>query len=262
MKWRHQCASEWLDARKDVITATELIGLVPKWRKSVGAKLVKIDPILELWAEKNSVQEQDTLSWDWAARGHCMEPYAVDDWNKYVGGIKMYHWDDVIIKNGNIGFSPDAMDIMPPWMECPGKENFSLTYENGMLHGDGFSCRGPKKILEIKSYAPKKHILKCLGKTDIDERWQIAMAMMVCDTIESASVVFYNPSFQPCKLMPMIYTRDQLDEEIEDLRKTLDWYLKGIDVINGVIGNGIGYESDYTEKQIWEESCGQEWTTV
>ena len=36
MKWYHECAPQWLEARKDVITATELIGLAPKWLKSIG----------------------------------------------------------------------------------------------------------------------------------------------------------------------------------------------------------------------------------
>lgn len=262
MKWRHQCAPEWLEARKDVITATELIGLVPKWRKAGGKPLVKIEPIMELWAEKNSVQEPDTASWDWAARGHCMEPYAVDDWNKQVGGAKMYHWDDIVIKNGPIGFSPDALDIMPPWMECPGKDNFSLTFENGMLVGNGFSCEGPKKLLEVKSYASKKHILKCLNKIEYEERWQIAVGMMTCDTIETGELLFYNPSFPRCQMMPVEYTREKLSNEIEDLQGTLQWYLDGVKYIEGLFGNGLGYESDYTEKQIWEESCIQDGFTV
>lgn len=262
MKWRHQCAPEWLEARKDVITATELIDLVPKWHKANAANNHKIDPIWELWAEKSSTQEPDTASWDWAARGHCMEPYAVDDWNKHVGPEKMYHWDDIVIKNGPVGFSPDALDIMPPWMACPGKDNFSLAYYGGRLVGDGFTCEGPKKLLEIKSYAPKKHILKCLGKGDHNERWQIAVAMMVCDTIESGELVFYNPSLQSCQLMPVRYTRDGLAKEIDMLKNTLEWYLEGVKRIESELGNGLGYESDYTEKQIWEESCIQDGFTI
>lgn len=255
MKWHHECAPQWLEARKDVITATELIGLAPKWLKSIGAKKPKTDSVLELWAEKNSIQEPDTASWDWAARGHCLEPYAVHDWNNHVGGCKMYHWDDIVIKNGPIGFSPDALDIISPLVDFPNEDNYSLVFDDGMLYGNHFACPGPKKLLEIKSYAPKKHILKCLNKVDIDERWQIAVAMMVCDTIESGDLVFYNPSFLKCQMVSMTYTREQLSEEIEALKNTLDWYLDVTHRIEEEIGDGIGYESDYTEKQIWKESC-------
>lgn len=265
MKWRHRCAPEWLEARKDVITATELIGLLPAWRKSVklgnGAK----DAIVGLWAEKSSDQYPDVESWDWAARGHCMEPYAVDDWNKnFPSDGKMYHWDDIVIKNGDIGlgFSPDALDIKPPWMDHPGADNYSLEFENGQLSGNGFLCEGPKKLLEIKSYSPKKHALNCLKVSDHDERWQIAVAMMVCDTIESGDLVFYNPSFPTCQMMPIMYTRAMLAKEIEDLGKVLEWYKAGLGIIKGTIGNGLGYSSMYTEKQIWEESCSGDGFTV
>ena len=56
-------------------------------------------------------------------------------------------------------------------------------------------------------------------------------------------------------MVSMTYTREQLSEEIEALKNTLDWYLDVTHRVEEEIGDGIGYKSDYTEKQIWKESC-------
>ena len=113
MDWYHEVSENWLRARKTVITATEIKGLVATYKrmskKDKEAGVVS-PAFAALWGDKSSTYPIDVSSYGPAARGHIMEPYAIDEFNR-ANEVHFHHWDDCIIANGLVGFSPDAMDI-------------------------------------------------------------------------------------------------------------------------------------------------------
>lgn len=201
-RWQHQVSAEWLLARKDVLTATEIKGLIPEMKriKKKPLKDGEISPAFAaLWSEKRteSLPETESPSSD-AARGHIMEPYAIDSWNSEEPDKKLYHWDDCIIKANKVGFSPDAMDI----------EQISDAVE--MKAKDV----KPKAIMEIKSYNPAHHI-KCIlkDKLELDEVWQIAVAFYVLPSLETAYLTFFCPD-NPVSMHVFEYSREDLQDKM------------------------------------------------
>ena len=100
MDWRHEVSPQWLQARKDVITATELASCISAYNRAnekQKAGDVLFPAFAQLWAEKQSIKEPDAWSKGPAARGHIAEPYAIDDWNENYPDEYFYHWDDTII---------------------------------------------------------------------------------------------------------------------------------------------------------------------
>jgi len=225
MKWEHQTSTDWLLARKEAITATELISLIPdykRWRKAGGMGIAPA--FAALWAEKVSTSIPDPMSYGDAARGHIMEPYAVEQYVNNTGEF-FYHWDDCIIINGGAGFSPDALDTPQP-------DGFVKLYIDGdMIIDENNEVEGikPSAMLEIKSYQPKHHIKNMLALPDeLPERMQIAHAMMVCPSIEVGTLVFFCPSLERFSMFTREYTRDDLKEEIELCQDILSLWNKTV----------------------------------
>lgn len=226
MNWIHYVSVPWLKARKDVLTASDVVKLVPEYKR-VKAKKQDATTILPMfasvWCEKNTITEPDPVSTGAAARGHFMEPYAVQSYNEYQGEKVYHHWDDCIIKNLGLGFSPDAMDIKQAHdaVECEASDGGTqLVYhmemdkkKNTIKSGDRFHA--PKKILEIKSYSPAQHMKSILKKKmDHDELMQIAVAFAVLQKLEQATLLFYCPDC-PIPVVPIIYERHELQKEID-----------------------------------------------
>lgn len=219
MDWQHQVATEWLAERKKVVTATELVALIPEYkrfRKAGGAKPLAF---YALWEEKHSDSELDPASYGPAARGHIMEPYAVKDYVTNTGK-EMYHWDDCIICNGYLGFSPDAMSIAQV------TPDFSLQVQQGQMKGARYTYKElPKEIVEIKSYGIERHT-KCVmsdkfSKQLEKERMQMAAAMLVLPELEKVTLLLYCPqavhSFDLKE-----FTREELKEDIDLLQEVID----------------------------------------
>ena len=222
MNWEHAVSRDWLDARRNVITATELIGLISPFNgASKKAKASGIIPAFAaLWAEKNSIHESDPMSYGPAARGHIMEPFAVEEYNSnYYQNF--YHWDDCIIKNNGVGFSPDALDI-----EQPG-DSVEMFVDHGKLT-DGKSIYDmPKSLLEIKSYNPGHHYQNMLANKMAaqlnPERRQIAAAMLTLPSIEVGTLVQYCPQ-APHAMFRKMFSREELADDIELLDAVLsEW---------------------------------------
>lgn len=222
--WQHSVSLPWAMARKECLTASEAVGLLSSYKTAAKKGSIE-DPIpsfFELIAEKRSDQEPMLDSYDAAARGHVLEPYAVQEYNANPdeghGSSRMFHWDDVLITNGPIGFSPDCMDIMP--MPVP---DAKYEYVGGILKGTSGRMYSmlPRTILEIKSYSDRMHIKSLLTpKTDLKERYQVAFAMLVLPSISEAGICFYNPN-QEVGMFVKWFSASELVDEMADLAELI-----------------------------------------
>lgn len=246
MEWRHQVSTEWLKARRDVITATELIGLKAGFTKLTKAQKAgtQVAPAFAaLWGSKHSVMEPDPTSVGAAARGHYLEPYAVQDYSTQ-SGEKYYHWDDVLICNNGLGFSPDAMDIeQSPYagVRCDVKKG-------KLMSGEAKYAAMPTSILEVKSYGIENHMKNMVvDKMQLKERYQIAAAMMVVPTLESGKLLQYCPQLEQFSMYVREYTRDELTKEIEELSEILDVWQKTCRYFDSQTSE---MESEYAEQEL------------
>lgn len=212
MEWKHKCSLDWLKERQKYLTASDIKSLIPFTKTGRPRKIGEIDRLKLLAKKQVELTDDDCWSYGAAARGHLLEPYAIDalnDWFINNGATRQmfFHWDDELIAlpDRGIAFSPDAMDIP-------------------QLHSDNAV---PTKIAEVKCYSPDRHIATAFTeKGEIEERWQIATAMALLDTIEEAYLVLFNPSMRRNRLFVIQYTRDDLRKEIETISKIeLDWVL-------------------------------------
>lgn len=201
VQWHHKCDENWLKARQRYLTATDIKDLLPITKTGRPRSVSKEDYLKVLARKLTKVDASSCESSGAMARGHILEPFAIDAYNEREID-KLFHWDDAVIGRNNqpycLGFSPDALDVKQP---------------------DGVSFIAsdisPKALGEVKSYSPERH-LAC-ASTDpenLEERWQVAAAMACCDTIEKASLIFFNPSLQWFMFVAE-YTRADLSNEID-----------------------------------------------
>lgn len=250
MNWIHEASAEWMMARRNYITATELIGLRSAYKRMTNDEKQgrKIAPAFAaLWGAKTMANSVNTLSYGAAARGHYMEPYAVEDYNANKG-TNYYHWDDCLIYNGTLCFSPDALDIK----QYPGAVEVEA------------SVALATSMLEIKSYEIKHH-MQCYvtQKEKIDERYQIAVAMMVCPSIQQGTVLFYNPNAE-ISMFSFEYSREDLENEIKELSNIYEvWKLTASQIFNSLSPNRM--IAKHTEEDIikeTEERMKETWQTA
>ncbi|MBQ2059596.1 MAG: hypothetical protein II488_07455 [Firmicutes bacterium] len=222
MNWEHRVSQEWLVARRDVLTASEIKSLIPEWKRLAKKPLKpgEISPgFAGLWCQKNTDSIPDPVSWGAAARGHYMEPYAVETYNRFLGGEVFHHWDDCVIKSNGLGFSPDAMDVK---QENPGVE--CRLAKGKLRYASGAEIPAPKRILEIKSYEPLHHMKSILkDKMDHEELIQVAVAFAVLPKLEEATLLFYCPD-APYPAVFFEYGRDELKDEIERIEQISSFY--------------------------------------
>ena len=257
-RWYHSVNPDWIKARREVFTATELRSLIPaykRWLKKNDPDAIDPD-FCALIAEKLSITGgYDTNTFSWAARGHIMEPYAVKEFS-HVERLLFYHWDDCIImdKERHVGFSPDAMTIsQSDWKVAKVPAHIlENTYKSTV-----------QSILEIKSYAPAKHMKAIFSDPkDLDERYQIAVAMLVCDFIEQGFLMFYNPTLNighgiSGSICIHCYTRSDLEEEIKLMDDILQLAVKHIDYVLERCKLQCD-ESMFTEDEIYQEFVAEE----
>lgn len=231
--WRHEVSVDWLNARRDVITATELISLRSGFSKLTKAQKAgaQVAPAFAaLWGLKHSVMDPDPASYGPAARGHFLELYAISDYIKNTGE-SYFHWDDCIICNNGLGFSPDATNLPQPYIG----DVVRLDVKHGSLVGeskkrkgfDAISSAMPTSILEIKSYGIENHMKNLVTPDNaLKERYQIAAAMMVIPTLEEGKLVQYCPQLESFSMFCRTYSRDDLEDEILNLSEILDVWNK------------------------------------
>lgn len=216
-KWFHKCDLDWLKARQQCLTATDVKDLLPV-TKTGRKRNIDDDSYLKVLSRKLvNLTDDDCLSNGAAARGHILEPFAIDRYNNEGIGVWLNHFDDVVITKrnhiyGGLAFSPDACNTAMDYEVR--RLNKRIFEDDGLI-----SCIG-----EIKSYSAERH-LACAytPKEELDERWQIATAMAVCDNIDTAYLLLYNPSMEQ-QLYVVDYDRSDLADEIATIEQVeQDW---------------------------------------
>ena len=205
MEWIHKCSLEWLQKRQKYLTASDVRKLIPLTATGRSRK-VDEETYLKVYANKlTMLTKDDCISYGAAARGHLLEPFAVEALNQILDKklltMKFYHWDDEIIsvEGRSLAFSPDAM-----------------THQDDASYADG--------LAEIKCYSDEKHLATaCRNKRFIEERWQIACAMAVLDNIDYAFLVLFNPRMtELARTFAIRYSRHDLQDEIDMILKIED----------------------------------------
>lgn len=225
---------EWLQRRRGKLTASAIHSLVPYTATGRPKKITDADMVKVFAKMQARPSEDDCISTGAAARGHIMEPYAIESFNQAVTWEeKLFHWDDVCVygdpsKHPLLAWSPDALSVPV--------DSFQL----------------PLTMGEVKSYAADKHLLKALSDPmQLEERWQIATAMVVSPSINIAYLILFNPDMPAgMQLFYHRYTRLELKEEIKTVceieREMIDFIAR--------CPLPVGYNSIKTTKQIWEEN--------
>lgn len=204
MKWEHRCSIDWLRDRQRFITASDIKGLLPVTKTGRPRTVTDIDRLKVMASKLVDVTEEDCMSYGVMARGHLLEPYAIDALNnmivrmgKSIGKAeKMHWWDDriVSIEGRSLAFSPDAMDVPMDDPDYIGKVT---------------------AIAEIKCYDPAHHLAVAYSRPEeIEERWQIASAMALLPNIQHAYLVLFNPKMADRKIFTITYERGDLEKEI------------------------------------------------
>ncbi len=203
MNWEHKCSLEWLKKRQHYLTASDIKSLLPVTRTGRKRDVSDIDYLKVMSSKMVTLGEEDCMSYGAAARGHLLEPYAIKALNEMLvelygkGAEQFFWWDDelVSIQGRAIAFSPDAMDVP---MDHP--------------------ALMPHAIAEVKSYDAAHHLaVAYMPKEQIEERWQIACAMALCESIDHAYLVLFNPKMKFRKTFVIRFERDELKREIETI---------------------------------------------
>ena len=252
-RWHHSVAPQWLEARKHVLTATDVSNIMPEYKRYLKAGSPE-DPtpgFLALWAKKNSDSYQDPESTGMAARGHILEPYAINAWNKQVRSKPMYHWDDSLIvdETKHFGFSPDALNIPQEYID------WSVQVEQTRMLGNSsaFEYKLPVAAMEVKSYSPEQHMKAIAAdKMKRDELMQIAMAFVVLPTLNVMYLVYYCPG-APIEMYAESYSRDELHDQIRWILEIGEVYVKVDKFMKKKIKTGHWMKALATEEHIYKE---------
>lgn len=206
--WRHVVDKEWMMARSHYLTASSIKNILPitetgrkRSQAQIEANMLKIAANLMT----TSVSDEDCVSTGMAARGHLLEPIAIEEANE-AANLGLYHWDDIILSKDILGWSPDAMSI-------PQTKKVAL-YD---IEVHGAPC--PSSIGEVKSYGIERHITSVYtDKKDCSERWQLAVGMALLKNCQFANLIFFNPD-STIRLAIKTYNRKDLEEEIKMVKE-------------------------------------------
>lgn len=214
-KWKHVCSLKWMRARQKYLTASDVKALLPVTTTGRPRKVTDRER-LKVWASKlPKLTVDDCVSTGAAARGHILEPFAIDKWNKDAACTLCY-WDDVVIYGDVPGlsvqpaFSPDALSVSMPKgvVELP---------ESKLL---------PKLTLgEVKCYSHERHILTAYtAPEELEERWQIAHAMYTSSAITEGWLILFDPSMGATQMFSTRYARADLADEISKIGDVVEEY--------------------------------------
>lgn len=222
MRYEHEVSRDWLKARQGYLTASDVCKMMTDINRLKQGKTT-IDRCRSfaktLGSKMNLFPDTQSPS-SAAARGHFMEPYAVEEWEA-VRQKGVTHWDDFLLANDRtlLAFSPDALDVRQP------------TGVSRVVDGDGrfvndFDCYvSPTTLLEVKCYDEGAHYqrkLDAMAGAPLDERWQVAVAMAVCPCIERGTVVWYAPQCRDW--FDVAYRREDLEDEIATVLDASAWW--------------------------------------
>ncbi len=209
--WRHRVSKDWLMAHTHYLTASNIRNILPVTETGRKRSQAQIEANM-LKAASNMmtayIPDEDCISTAAAARGHLLEPIAIEEANA-AKNFGLYHWDDIILVKGILGWSPDAMSIPQN-----GHLTESCIYD---IEKQGALC--PASIGEVKSYLMERHITSVFtDKKDCPERWQLAVGMALLKNCQYANLIFFNPD-SAVRLAVKTYSRQDLEEEIEMVKE-------------------------------------------
>ena len=83
-------------------------------------------------------------------------------------------------------------------------------------------------MAEVKCYSDEHHLATAyMPKERLEERWQIATGMAVCDSIERAYLVLFDPDLERRSRCFIIdYEREDLEDEIETVLEIEERWVK------------------------------------
>lgn len=227
--WQHDVSQDWLAERKNYLCASEVGRLAKDARRVLGGKL-KLEnstAFRDVVAEKLS-SDFDERSYGAAARGHIMEPEAVAWWNSTMakGYGQMFHWDDCLVTNRVVAFSPDATDVPQP-------EGSAVSLPSSTVD--------ITQVMEIKSYSSAQHLKRLADHKDdlmsLPELWQLATAMYVCQDIELARLLMWAPQVGDVHLFT--YTRNQLADMIHEIGGIEALYVEAMGMYTKLLSDGM-----------------------
>jgi hypothetical protein len=206
VNWEHKCSLDWLKMRQHYLTASDVKRLLPVTNTGRKRNVGTVDYLKVAASKLRELTEEDCVSYGAAARGHILEPYAIDILNQELSINKVpknvFWWDDEIIPMhpyvaGSLAFSPDGLDILP------------ADYHE--------HAASPAVMAEVKCYSDEHHLVTAFTpKEKLEERWQIATGMAVCLSIERAYLVLFDPDLDRWNRCFIIeYEREDLEDEIE-----------------------------------------------
>ena len=230
MRWQHEVDPDWLRARHKYLTATDIVKLWPaakKWKRGDSMP----PTFIGLWMDKHSNCDVNPVSFDAAARGHCMEPFAVLDAN-VLKQKNFHHWDDVVIHNGSLGFSPDAMNIPQPLLPV------DVDYTDPCIEA-------VSEIMEVKCFAPYHHGQCVVSGPEKDQRIQIAMAFKVLPDLQRAYITYYCPGAY-IDIHVSEFHRNDLAEEFGMIDRVVDIW----NCLTDMLKDKESHRATYSEEQI------------
>lgn len=245
-RWTYEAGLDWVLARKRYLTATDIVSLLPELKriKKSGLKeseYGKYSPACAgIWAEKTADTEPDLFApSNDAARGHVLEPYALQEFNRLTKD-SIYPWDDMLVvdEERKFGFSPDGLNVKQP-IEYGGVIPASSLKDECLV----------TKMVEVKCYAPKRHTEALLeDRFEHKERYQIAVAMDVLQSIGIGAVIWFNPSARK-QIIVETYKRDDLANEISDVEEIINMYNATAETLEKM----FAFSSELTEDGIYQK---------
>ena len=211
MRYEHEVSIDWLRARQNYLTASDVCKMMTDINKLRQGKTTidRCRSFAKVLGSKLNLFPETQSPSSAAARGHFMEPYAVEEWES-VRQEGVTHWDDFLMASDEtlLAFSPDALNVPQPMGVM------------ALVDGDGrFLNMGtpvePTSLLEVKCYDEGAHYqrkLDAMAGMLPDERWQVAVAMAVCPCIRRGTVVWYAP--QCMDWFDVTFEREDLEDEI------------------------------------------------
>lgn len=208
--WKHRVSINWMMARTHYLTASSIKSILPVTETGRKRSQAQIEANMMKVASNMMtahIPNDDCISTGAAARGHLLEPIAIEEANN-AKKLSLYHWDDVILVKGLLGWSPDAMSI-------PQDGGF----DKRCIYNIDKKEPCPASIGEVKSYLMERHITSVYtDKKDCPERWQLAVGMALLRNCQYANLIFFNPD-STVRLAIKTYSRQDLEEEIKMVKE-------------------------------------------
>jgi hypothetical protein len=178
MKYYHEVKEDWLKARINYLTASDIKTLLVQSKTQIMGFPSKY---FDVWSEK-STRAFDVTSYGAAARGHILEPIAIQEYNKVALSTRsLAHIDDVLItsRHSLVAFSPDALQFKAV---SPGVQHDAELYGDVEYGG------------EVKCFSLAGHYKNMIeGHIDKDIQIQLATAFYILPNLQSMYLILFNP---------------------------------------------------------------------